>query len=199
MFIVKTIFIIGVVTKIHEGVPLFSPCKKELSTGKVHFFCCDNHEEKDRRCIECQIGYKSFDGKPCVECPQDFYGRKCSVKCKCRANQRCDHIKGCTDQLAWAGNISTDHLPNFKGEIDQTTKQVLTDNPNKGPTFITWYIVVASALIVCIGVVYFCFKKKIEKCRMPPAGQSSQSCEQNRPIEDIEVLHDNGYDCIVEV
>ncbi|XP_076072039.1 uncharacterized protein LOC143043743 [Mytilus galloprovincialis] len=60
-------------------------------------YCCDNFEDINNTCIECEIGYKTLKGKPCQPCSGGYYGRRCVESCKCKQNERCDHVVGCLE------------------------------------------------------------------------------------------------------
>ncbi|VDI12401.1 Hypothetical predicted protein [Mytilus galloprovincialis] len=47
---------------------------------------------------ECEIGYASKDGFPCVACSRGRWGRKCGYTCSCQQNERCDIVFGCVDE-----------------------------------------------------------------------------------------------------
>ncbi|XP_052064545.1 uncharacterized protein LOC127704481 [Mytilus californianus] len=62
----------------------------------ISTFCCNNHEWKNGRCVECTAGYMSTGhGKPCEPCRSNRYGPKCSYGCNCSPSQRCDPVVGC--------------------------------------------------------------------------------------------------------
>ncbi|CAG2212478.1 unnamed protein product [Mytilus edulis] len=62
----------------------------------IRTFCCNNHELKNGRCVECTAGYMSSGyGKPCEPCRSNRYGPKCGYGCNCSPSQRCDPVMGC--------------------------------------------------------------------------------------------------------
>ncbi|CAG2220330.1 unnamed protein product [Mytilus edulis] len=177
MLIIKVISIIGVVTNIYTGAN-YNCHVTNSSTGKTGYFCCDNHEEKDGKCIECKIGYKSIDGKPCVACPVDFYGQKCHARCSCQENER--------------------YL------IDLAIEK----SHSKDIHIIILYTLLASAITICIAVVYFCSKgNTFGACKRPEEGHSQrqmqdqphQLMQQNRSAEYIDVIDENTYESIEDV
>ncbi|XP_076071563.1 uncharacterized protein LOC143042943 [Mytilus galloprovincialis] len=80
-------------------------CYNNASNGvSLSWFCCNNHEEKNGTCIECNIGYVSKDGFPCIPCLPKRWGKKCGYVCSCQKNERCDSVYGCVDKTVISGS-----------------------------------------------------------------------------------------------
>lgn len=46
---------------------------------------------------ECSPGFRGWN---CFEmCPENYYGRKCLTKCRCKETQICHHVCGCLQRL----------------------------------------------------------------------------------------------------
>ncbi|CAC5408574.1 unnamed protein product [Mytilus coruscus] len=95
---------IGHVSK--DGLPCM-PCLAGTWGKKCGYTCnCQHHERCDIMygCVggttvitECEIGYASKDGFPCMPCLRGSWGRKCGYTCSYQQNERCDIVFGCVD------------------------------------------------------------------------------------------------------
>lgn len=61
------------------------------------YYCCTNYAIKKEKCEECPNGFTSNSphDKECKKCQKIFFGNRCSEKCTCGENERCDNVIGC--------------------------------------------------------------------------------------------------------
>ncbi|XP_052064803.1 uncharacterized protein LOC127704707 [Mytilus californianus] len=62
-------------------------------------YCCSYFQEKNGKCVACEVGFISRFGSPCLPCNQNSYGERCIHKCKCSKDDRCDNVVGCVQKL----------------------------------------------------------------------------------------------------
>ncbi|XP_063400037.1 uncharacterized protein LOC134684663 [Mytilus trossulus] len=116
-------------------------CFRSGSDG-IRTFCCNNHELKNGRCVECTAGYMSSGyGKPCEPCRSNRFGPKCGYGCNCSPSQRCDPVMGCVvdeeielDIFVELEDDSSDgHNNQNRTEKITTTADKLTDTSTSDP------------------------------------------------------------------
>ncbi|XP_071128029.1 uncharacterized protein [Mytilus edulis] len=112
------------------------------------WFCCNNHEEKNGKCVGCGLGYVSKDGFPCMSCLPGRWGRKCGYMCSCQPNERCDNVYGC---------VETGKTPKYNSTIEEDS--ISTTDTHDGLRLII-YSMSAGSIVVMIALASFCFKYK---------------------------------------
>ncbi|VDI41773.1 Hypothetical predicted protein [Mytilus galloprovincialis] len=65
------------------------------STYRVEYKCCLNYHLVNDICQECPPGTYGSGGMCDKPCPENSYGKFCSLICQCEENERCDAVNGC--------------------------------------------------------------------------------------------------------
>ncbi|XP_063427356.1 multiple epidermal growth factor-like domains protein 10 [Mytilus trossulus] len=63
---------------------------------KLIYRCCLNYHLLNGKCEECPPGTYGSHGMCDKPCPENSYGRFCSLTCQCEKNERCHAVHGCT-------------------------------------------------------------------------------------------------------
>ncbi|XP_052089500.1 uncharacterized protein LOC127726234 [Mytilus californianus] len=158
--------------------------------GKMEWFCCNNHEEKNGICTECDVGYKAVDDLPCKPCSPGTWGRKCRGICliDCTSIQRCDRVVGCVNSTATTTQAEGVTVDSYSTKvylsIQNNTSQVGSKGSFNGgilPREMIIYTVGGGSFVIVVTIctMCLCYKESIkDRCMMYNVGNHSDNRNQ---------------------